>query len=209
MKKIALTLLMGIIGMNTFAQDANTPPKKATKKKTPIVRPIHCPAIYISTSTGINNSTGLLGFSIDVPVDKNISIEGGPGISSWGYKVYIGAKYYLQPCQRGWAFGTGLTYNTGIQGYQRNMETVTGYSENVQLNLNPQTNILFAAYKYWNLGKRYNRFYMELGWSVPLSGGNKFDQTLGDPIDDRSTKTMNFIAPGGLIAAVGFSFGVH
>lgn len=211
MKKIFLALLSCIITMASLAQDRVGPPTRQTRKKGPLVRPNKCPSVYLSTSSGLNNNTGLIGFSFDVPIDKYLSVEAGAGISSWGEKIFVGGKYYLQPCQRGWAFGTGITYNTGLQGYQADMETIYngGPTETVQLNLHPQTNILFAAYRYWNLGKHYNRFYIELGWSVPLTGGNKYEQVYGDPLSPRANTTINLLSPGGLIAAAGFSFGVH
>jgi len=68
---------------------------------------------------------------------------------------------------------------------------------------------LFAAYHYWSLGKRYNRFYGQLGWSVPLSSSNTYDETSGEPLTAAADKTIRRRAPGGLVAAIGFSFGVH
>ena len=86
-----------------------------------------------------------------------------------------------------------------------NLETIYGTTEEVGLNLNPQTNIFFAAYHYWNLGKRYNRFYIEPGYSIPLSTV-KYVQKTGDPITSESAHRIKLTSPGGIIISAGFSF---
>jgi hypothetical protein len=209
MKKAILAILIGMTGINVFAQESTISPANETGKTKTKVRSGHCPAIYISTSTGINNNTAILGFSFDVPVSKNVSIDAGPGTGTWGDKVYLGAKYYLKSCHRGFAFGTGFTYCPGVYHDHANLTTIYGTTEDVGYNKNPRTNILFAAYKYWNLGRKYNRIYMELGWSEPLSRGDKITQISGDPISSDDEHSLGSAAPGGPILAVGISFGVH
>ena len=215
MKRIVMMVVGCLLSMHLLAQDYDEPVKNKKEKppkkeieKPKILRPLRCPGAYLGVSTGINNNTGLIGIDIDVPVDKFVSIDGGAGIGSWGYKLALGAKYYLQPCQRGWAFGGGLTYSTGLGNYQQDMETING-TETVSLNLHPQTNLFLAAYRYWSLGKRYNRFFLELGYSVSLTGGDKYDEVIGDPLSDNSKTTMRLISPGGIIIGAGFSFGLN
>ncbi len=205
MKQLTATLLALLFCAHSFAQDGSEKPNYKKEKRESSNRP---PVLYITPSTGINNNTGLVGVSLDVPVTQKVSIEGGAGLSTWGDKLYIGGKYFLQPGHRGWAFGVGLTYNTGISNYQPTLETIYNTNEVVQLDLHPQTNVFLAAYRYWKLGRRANRIYLELGWSVALSG-NRFDQTAGDQISDNANNEMNLLAPGGLIVGCGFSFGVH
>ena len=209
MKKIPLTILIALIGVSAFAQSTDVQTENVSKKKKTIVRPAHCPAIYVTTGTGINSNTGILGFSFDVPVSKNVSIDAGPGTGTWGYKVYAGAKYYLRPCHRGFAFGAGLTYCPGVYHDQASMETIFGNNEVVTYNKNSRTNMLFAVYKYWSLGKKYNRFYLEFGWSVPLDHTDKITQVDGDPMTSKSLHDLGSTAPGGPIIAAGFSFGMH
>ncbi len=209
MKKQFLLFLICLLSLSAFAQNSNNPPTKETGNKAKLVRPNKCPRVYLTLSSGMNNNNGFLGFSFDVPVEKWLSVEGGVGSSTWGTKLHLGGKYYLDPCNRGWAFGTGVTFNTGIQGFRNSMETVTGQTENVVLNLNPQTNLYLAAYRFWNLGRRYNRVFLEMGWSVPLNKSDYFDQTYGTPISDKSKFGINMISPGGLIAGVGFSFAIY
>lgn len=207
MKKSVFTILITLIALNVSAQD-KTVTTGEDKQESTEAKPAHSPAIYITTSTGINNNTGLLGFSFDVPISSNVVLDGGVGAGTWNAKVYAGVKYYLKPHQRGFAFGTGLTYCSGLYDDQHTLNTIYG-NESIEYNKNPQTNILFAAYKYWTLGQKYNRFYVELGWSVPLTGGDKITQLSGDPITSNDHSNLAFWAPGGLILAAGFSFGVH
>jgi hypothetical protein len=122
--------------------------------------------------------------------------------------MYLGGKYYLKPCHRGWAFGGGVTFNSGMAESERQLETLgsgPSGSENVTLELFPQVNMFASAYKYWNLGKNNNRIYLQLGWSIPFTV-DKFQQLTGTPLTPTSADIMRFTSPGGLIVAVGFSF---
>src|SRR3954469_150249 len=112
MKQLALAILIGLTALTTLAQDAPADHKKKEK-----VRLDRGPGIYITTSTGINNNTAILGFNFELPLSANVTIDGGPGTGTWNNKLYIGAKYYLKPAQRGFAFGTGITHATGTRGH--------------------------------------------------------------------------------------------
>ena len=93
MKQVLLTILTGMIAVSAIAQDKDMSFEKADKK-THAERTGPCPKIYVATSTGINNNTSMAGFSFELPVAEHITIEGGPGMGTWGYKLYAGAKYY-------------------------------------------------------------------------------------------------------------------
>ena len=200
MKKVLTTLLIAMTVLRASAQE------KTIEPATAVLAP---PAVYIATSTGINNNTAILGFSLEVPVSSHVAIDGGAGAGTWNTKGYAGVKYYTRPYQRGFAVGTGLTYCTGMHDDKHDLETIYGITEPVEYNKNPQTNILFAAYRYWTMGKKYNRFYLELGWSVSLTGGNSITQLTGDPITTHANNNLSSWTPGGLILAAGFSFGVR
>lgn len=211
MRKIALTVLIGISAMNVSAQDRTYSPDHETETvvKKKIVRPEHGPGMYITTSTGINNNTGIMGFSFDVPVSKKVSIEAGPGQGAWGSKIFAGAKYYTKPFQRGFAFGAGLAYCRGVHRDRHDLETVYGTTESIVYNKNPQTSMLFTAYKYWNLGKKHNRFYIETGWSTPLSHNDKITQLSGHKMSRREMDHLSSAIQEGPIVVVGFSLGVN
>lgn len=206
MRKIIILLLLSFIAFNSFAQHTGDSNKGFKNGKN--ARRGGCPKVYITVSSGLNNNTGIFGASIDVPVTKSISIEGGAGYSTWGIKSTIGAKYYFKPCHRGWAIGAGITHSTGLNNFEDNLETEYGY-EDVVLNLHPLTNIYVGVYHFWNIGRKGHRFYTMLGWSIPLSN-DFYDEPIGDPLSSASDEAIKLIAPGGLIGIIvgaGFSFG--
>lgn len=171
-------------------------------------KPGKCQKAYFDLSTGINNNGGLLSIGGDIHVKEDFSLHAGAGRSLfWGYKFYFGGKYYLNPCHRGWAFGAGLTFSSGKADYETEQFTITSPDllEDVTLELLPQVNLFASAYKYWDMGKRNNRIYLQLGWSVPVTK-DKFVQKAGNPLTVESARTMRFLSPGGLIIAVGFCF---
>ena len=206
MKKTILSLLAVIACLQSFAQSpvgGNAPdPEKATAGRR---RESHAP-LYINLSTGLNSNAGIIGLGLEIPVSDHISLEGGLGISSWGYKAYACGKYYIHPDFKGWAFGPGITYNSGLDRFTTNLETAYGSTETVELHLDPQANLFLAAYRNWRLGRQSNRIFLQLGLSMPVTGVS-FWQTGGTPISRNAESVTRFIAPGGLIVAVGFSFG--
>ena len=209
MKKLTLLVIAILLGTYAFAQDDDVVAKKKEPKNSRIEKKKagRCPLVYINLSTGLNNNNGIIGVGVDLAVAQHVSVDMGLGIGTWGNKFYAGAKYYLKPCQVGWAFGGGVTYATGLSDFHQNMETVYGYTEPVVVDLQAKANIFIAAYKYWNIGKKHNRIYLELGWSQPVAP-TQIRQTEGDPISDKSVKTLNAISPGGLIIGAGLSFGM-
>lgn len=164
-----------------------------------------CPRFYIGLSTGLENQSGLIGFNMDVPI-KSFSLGAGFGLASWGYKSYLEARYYFNPCNRGWALGTGVTYNTGLTNFTTLLPTTTG-DQDVTLNLHPKTNVFLAGYRFWNLGKRGNRFYLELGYSLRLDENN-YTVVSNHKLTSDGDAVMTLLAPGGLIFGLGFSFGL-
>ncbi len=208
MKRLTFLAISILICTSAFAQQSAGSSKDKTKHaKAEVKSRGRCPLVFLNASSGLNNNTGMLGVGVDFAFAPHGSVDLGIGLGTWGEKAYLGAKYYLKHCHTGWAFGGGVTYSTGEKNFVYNLETVYGNTEPVNLNLLSQTNIFIAAYKYCSVGKRHNRFYLEMGWSVPVTPVS-FEQTTGDPLSDNSVKTVNFISPGGLIIGAGFSFGV-
>ncbi len=200
MRKIILLFALAFSITQSFAQDNGSADGSERKVRS------RCSKFYIDASTGINNNGGLISVGGDLHVSSDISINAGVGLSSWGNKLYIGGKGYLKPCHKGWAFGGGLTYSTGVSHYYTKLPTITGQEELVDLQLKPQANIFAAAYKYWRLGRKNNRIFLELGWSNPILT-EKFKQLSGSPITSQSASVMKFISPHGPIIGFGFSFG--
>ncbi len=166
------------------------------------------PVCYIGTSTGMNNPTGVLGLDFNIRLADKVTLDAGAGVSTWGNKLFVGSKYYLKPFQRGFAFGGGLTFNSGQDNRTARLETVNG-RQRVTLMLKPQANIYVAAYRYWNLGRRYNRFFVDLGWSVPLLT-HRYEELHGSPpLTAKGRQREEMRAPGGLMFGAGFSFALH
>ena len=203
MKKLLIASLFACISICTYAQE------KEAKDVTPQTseKRSKCAKFYLATSTGINNNTGVIGLNIDVPVGENVAIDAGFGRSTWGNKLFIGGNYFLNPCHMGWAFGGGLTYNTGLSNFVTNTETIYKTQEDVLLDFRPMVNAYFAAYKYWRLGKGYNRIYLELGYSAAFTS-DVMVQLAGTPMSDDANKFTKVLSPGGPIIATGISFGI-
>lgn len=166
-----------------------------------------CPKVYLGLSTGINNQTGLIGLNLDVPVTEYLSLGSGVGISSWGYKTYFEGRFYFKnDCNRGWAIGTGVTYNTGLEDFTTLMSTTTG-EEDVTFDLNPTTNVFVSGYRFFNLGRGGSRFFLQLGYSINISNNN-YTILSYHQLDDVGRTTMRLLTPGGIIIGCGFSFGI-
>ena len=208
LKQLTLLVAATFICATTFAQQKKAQTKESTKAPKKISQAKgRCPIVFPTTSAGLNNNAGVVGVGLDILAAPRFSVDMGAGFSTWGKKVFAGAKYYTRECHSGWAFGGGATYATGQNKYTADLQTVYGTTEPVELNLHPQVNAFIAAYKYWNIGKRFNRVYLELGWSLRVTR-TEFDQTAGSEINTTSVKAMNVLSPGGLIIGFGFAFGI-
>lgn len=164
-----------------------------------------CPKFYLGPSLGINNPAGFVGVAFDVPVTSQFSLGTGVGLSTWGIKTYGEGRFYFRECNRGWAFGTGVTYNTGIENIPIDLTTTTG-NQNVTVTLDPAANVFLNAYHFFNLGSRH-RFYLQLGYSYALDY-MPYTVQGGEILNSDSKAAMDFISPGGISFGFGFSFGL-
>ncbi len=202
MKKFTLALCLFLIVASTYGQQAKGDHKK-------VVTDSKCSTMFITTSTGLNNSNGLLAVGAEYEFVKQVGVDAGFGVSSWGYKMNVGFQYFFKPCHKGWTIGLGVTHNLGLSNFQTSASTIYGNNEQVTLDLHPVTNFYIATHYYANLGQTgKNKFFLMLGWSQALTA-NTFNQVYGDPINDATVKAYNFLKPGGLIAAIGFGFGIN
>jgi hypothetical protein len=206
MKQLILTTVIALLA---FSASAQAPDSLKSIRSSRVGGP-KCPSGYFTLSTGHNNNTAIMGFNFELPVSNNIGIDAGVGTGQWNGVGYAGAKYYLQPCHRGFAFGVGVTYSQGTRGHTYRWETVNGRAEDNLYDKEPLVNVSASAYRYWSIGKHdRSRLYAQAGWSLALKSGDKFTQLSGAPITSRAAKEFNATAPGGLIIAVGISFGLH
>ncbi len=205
MKKLVLfALLFLFVVPGLRAQDAAaTQSSKNSRDNVP------CPKAYLGMNAGINNPNGLFGFSFEIPVKNGFVLSAGAGAGLWGTWAYGEGRYYLKPCQRAWALGAGFTHSTGRRNFQpgKAMSTIGG-PEHISLDLLPQTNFYLAIYRAWNLGKKRNKIFADLGWSVPFRNKD-FKQISGDPITQNQADKVRQWSPGGLIIGGGLYFGIH
>lgn len=164
-----------------------------------------CPKFYVGLSTGLDNHSGLIGPNFDIPVTGRFSLGAGVGLSTWGYKSYGEARFYFKDCNRGWAIGVGGTYSTGLQNFSTLLPTTVG-DQDVLLDLEPVANVAVSGYRFFSMGPRH-RFYLQLGYSHRFQST---PYTVKSPhvLTSDGKTVMNILAPGGVIFAFGFSFGL-
>jgi hypothetical protein len=200
MKNITLILAIVLLA----ATNANAERYSSRSKKT------ECPYAYIGLSTGFGNPSGILGFNMDIPLMKQLSVAGGIGMSyAWGWKSMAELRYYFAPkCNSGWAVGAGITHNTGFQSMTWKL-AVKGADtmQNVTFDEKPLLNPFVSAYKFWTMGKNGSRFYIQAGYSLRLVK-NYYTVTSGHTLTDEGRFGMQLLAPGGIMLAAGFSFGL-
>lgn len=167
---------------------------------------IPCSRMYVGFSTGMNNSVGFIGPTIDVAVTEHWSAGTGIGLSTWGNKMFLEGRYYFGSCNRGWAIAAGFTYSAGSQGLNLpDVKTVYG-EENVVIDQHPQYNAMLSGAYFFNLGRaRRNRFHLQAGYSLPFGTKGQFDSQT--PLSPEGEQQVQFLAPGGLMVGLGFSFG--
>jgi hypothetical protein len=157
---------------------------------------------YVGFSTGINNMVGILGISLDAVINENVTIGGGIGLSTWGYKWELNLQYYPKGW-RGFYMKGGYSQNTGLKDFEPEMELYGGSTEYVMMDLEPVGNLILAAGYAWKVGK-YSKFYLEGGYAVPLTTEdyyNLHDETIR--LSSTSEQVLQLMRPGGIILALG------
>ncbi len=129
-------------------------------------------------------------------------------MGSWGAKGAIGARYYLKPCRRGFAFGLGLTRNTGVSNFKYDFKETNGATTSYNLNLLPIVLLSVNSYKYWSMGKNGNRFYLQLGLSQQLGHGTRYTVLNGKYSTEAFQQLIRLLQPGLIVTGLGFSFGI-
>lgn len=203
MKKLILSAIA--IAFIAGSAHAQAPKETHTLKKTSAIDRI-CNKLYLGLSTGANNPGGFLAADVDVPIVSHLSVGAGVGASTWGSKFYADVRYYLKPCNRGLAFGAGISHSTGFSNITESLSTSNG-TQDVTLDLKPMSNIFLGAYYFWTLGHHANRIYVDAGYSIPLQ---TYSYTVTDnyQLTSDAQSAIKFLSPHGLMIGVGFSFGI-
>ncbi len=202
MKKLILVLVLIALSLTSFAQRSYKGYKSGKGGR----NNYECPKLYIGVTAGIENPAGLVGFNIDVPVTQRFSLSGSAGLSSWGYKAGGEGRFYFGDCNRSWALGAGVTYNTGLSNVSMTLPTTYG-DATVLLDLNSKTNVFFAVHKFFNLGRNGHRFDIMAGYSMRLDDDN-YTILNNYELTTQGKDVMRVLAPGGLMIGFGFTFGV-
>lgn len=163
------------------------------------------PGVFIGLSTGLDNMVGLLGVQLDVVASKNLTIGGGIGISSWGYKYALNLKFYPEGLYK-YYFKTGYSQNSGLDQFETELELNNGSKQTVMMDLKPVGNLFFTAGWAWKMGKR-NRFFLEGGYAFLLKADNYYvlyDDNI--ELSETSKRVLQMVRPGGLVICLGFNF---
>jgi hypothetical protein len=163
------------------------------------------PKSYLGLSIGVNNISGLIGATFEVPIDDHFSGKIGLGFGGWGVKTAIAGKYYAAYCTS-WSFGAGYSTASGTKGAPLALTTSTNStSQTVKMDLDRAHTIDLVAGKSWG---RKVRFGVELGYSLKVAGGTYAPQDKTVVLSTASTQVLNFLSPHGLIFGLGLSFGL-
>jgi hypothetical protein len=169
------------------------------------------PTNYLGVGTGIN-ATGIVGITYEHIFKEHIGTYVNMGASTWGTKIGAGGRLYLKDAHSG-AFAMNITYVTGKKGAEAQLEVVENGIVNkktVRYDLHPLEVLGFSYLKFWKMGRKA-RFNIEMGYAVLLSGKGNLNYTIISPgvkLSENSEKVLTLKQPGGLLLAIGFTFGL-
>ena len=192
---VCFSLLLSI-SFTSFAQSTETDP---------------LPSNYLGVGLGIN-ATGLIGVTFEHIFKEHIGVYGSAGIGSWGYKLGAGGRLYFKNVHSG-AVGVNLSHATGQKELVLPLNVIQNgqqVEKDVTIDQHPVEVLNLSYLKFWKMGKTA-RFNLEVVYSVPLSGKNSDNYTIVTPgitLDQSSKNALNSSQPGGLILAIGFTFGI-
>jgi hypothetical protein len=168
---------------------------------------VECRSNFITLGTGINSNYGMAGVGVDIKMLDKLQVGLSGGIGSWGFKTAGELRYFYSGCmQQGSALTAGFAYATGLPEMEIEMELSNEETKTVKLELNAQTNLQLAWYRAFKVQQNH-RFFIQAGYSFPISGIS-YRVISGETLSDVSKTTVRMMAPGGIIVAVGFGFGI-
>lgn len=164
----------------------------------------------ITISTGIDNNVGVIGVSIYHAITNSVILEAGLGSGGWGMKSSINAQYYPS-AKKTHFFKLAYVYSSGLENMPIDLESSRKKTESFELDLEPVHTLALTSG--WSFPiKHKHRFYFELGYSKLLGDKETSYRVVKRPqagvdLSDLSKQVMNIQVPGGLVLALGFSFG--
>jgi hypothetical protein len=206
MKRYFLLLAILSCCLHSIAQQSDSTSTRTKRNKH--AKPAKPPVCYIGLSTGLDNPAGVFGLDFNIRVANYITIDAGAGPGTWGNKLYLGGKYYLKEAHRGWALAGGFTFSSGEENVRLHLSTLNNGTERISLSLKPEDNAFIAIYHYWNLGKKYNRFFVDFGKSIALTPPH-YHEIGGDPLSDQARNRIRNLSPGGFLGGIMLGVGVN
>lgn len=198
MKKLLLLLALTT---GLFSQlDAQRQNKKEEYSDEPLSK------LQIRLSTGANNFTSLLGIGLNVRVKDHVLACGGIGLGGWGFKTALGVKYEMKPDNSGWAFQGGYSVSSGISELSYTSSS-NNSNDKISLQLNKAHALNFSAAYNFAFKKGRHNFYLECGYSVPLSTDPWVIKN-GVSLSDTDKRVFRLLQPGGIILGLGFNIGI-
>lgn len=168
---------------------------------------VECRSNFITLGTGINSNYGMAGVGVDIKMLDKLQVGLSGGIGSWGFKTAGELRYFYSGCMlQGSALTAGLAYATGLPEMEIEMELSNEETKTVKLELNAQTNLQLAWYRAFKVQQNH-RIFIQAGYSFPINGIS-YRVISGETLSDASKMVVRMIAPGGIIVAVGFGFGI-
>jgi hypothetical protein len=198
--KIAILIIF--VSTSAFAQKTEQNDSNNTTK---------CSPLYVGFSTGLNNQNGILGLNFEIPIATQFSLGTGLGIGTWGIKTYGEIViYFNNRCQRSGAFVVGATYAFGPKGLVVNASTSAG-GRDVSVSGTGATNMSVSYRQYFITGKQGHKFYFQLGYSArlikPIYYVTSVNGAYYANLSPQGYKFIGSLAPGGIMASIGFLFG--
>ena len=170
----------------------------------------HSP-LYIGIGTGINASSGAIGFKFNYELTPKLMLDAGLGIGTWGYKQTINLLYITKP-ENGWNPGIGISRGGGVDTASMDIEALNLKNNIVgtyylQCELKNMFAMNFMVQKQWYT-KSKNRLALDLG--IAISMKNQVDpvrsKDLNYVVTTKGQNNVLMAAPGGLIAGFSYNF---
>ena len=198
MKTIQLIIAISMMTLKAVAQNQSGTEKANMDQS--------CETTFITLGTGLNSNYGLAGIGVDFKLIDKVQGSVSGGLGSWGFKSAAELRYFYSGCmQKGSAIAAGIAYASGLPEMETELELSNEESKNVTLELGAQTNLQLSWYRALAI-KDHHRFFVQVGYSFPITGIN-YKVTSGESLSDLSKTTMRMMAPGGVLLATGFGFG--
>ena len=168
--------------------------------------------IKISTgvSAGINNMPGFVGLNFEYIFYKGTAVDVAVGISTWGYKFGIGLSKHSIWADKFYARISYLLASGGI-GQDIQLKDINDSTRSYSIYFHPAQSLQVVVGKDWRVGKKKNRIFFEVGYTLLFA--RSFDDLVtvldnNPPLSDVSKLSLVILAPGGLSIGLGFLFGM-